>query len=82
MIGINQLLLLRRCYLKGKIGFQDVGIYYSIMICEKNKDKLLAVFERLEVKGLLFQVDNYNWELTDFGKSVIKDRFDLKKEAS
>jgi len=81
-LGINQLLLLKRCYLKGKIGFSDVGIYYNVMVCKKNKDKLVAVLERLELKGFLVQVDKYTWNLTDMGKLVVTDRFNFRKGAS
>ncbi len=71
-LGTNQLLLLKRClYSKKKfITDRDVKLVYGFK--DKNKRKL--VFEKLEIKGLMFCMDRKRWKLTYYGKQVVRDK--------
>ena len=78
-IGVNQLAILRRCYFKGHVGIKDVAIYYNIRIFRENRDRLIAVFEKLEICGLLVQCNVHNWQLTSNGKEVARNQLNLEK---
>ncbi len=80
-LGINQLAIVKRCYLKGNVGIQDVSLYYPIRLNRRNKNFFYGVFEKLEIRGLLVQSDPYHWVLTDFGKSFVEKNFNFKKES-
>jgi ribosomal protein S19E (S16A) len=81
-LGTNQLAILRRCYLKGHIGIRDISRYYNMRLCSQNRDRFAAILEKMEIKGLLVQVGEYNWELTVKGHEVVKNKFNLKKEVN
>jgi len=80
-LGVNQLALLRRCYLKGNIGIKDVSIYYNLRANLRNKQRLCVILEKLEIQGFLIQINQHNWKLTEQGKHVVIDYLNLKKEA-
>lgn len=79
-LGVNQLALLRRCYLKKSIGIQDVALYYGIRANHRNKDRLYSILEKLEIMGFFVQSNPHHWILTDFGKDFVEKEFNFKKK--
>lgn len=68
-LGINQLMLLRRCLLKGRLGVYDVGLYYRL----RRSEQRIAILEKLEFLGYLSPINRNRWVLTEEGKQILQD---------
>ena len=77
-ISINKLALIKRCSMKGHLSVSDVTRYYPF----RSSAKCLGVLEKMEIMGLLVQVNKYNWELTVKGKEALETRLNPKKEVN
>ncbi len=71
-LGSNQLLLLKRALYSRKkyLDVVDVNRVYGY----RDRDKCIVVLEKLEIKGILFRIDKKRWNLTEQGKTIVKER--------
>jgi len=81
MLGINQILRLRRCLQKERISIFDVKTIYNfsdkrIHYADSNR-KALVVLEKLEIYGLISKVSDmvpWFWTRTDEGKLFLDEK--------
>lgn len=81
MLGINQILLLRRCLQRGYISIYDVETVYNFSDKRRHYSssnrKALVVLEKLEIYGLISKVPDkvpWFWTLTDEGKLFLDEK--------
>ncbi len=81
MLGINQILLLRRCLQRNHISVSDVKIVYSFSDKKRHygnsNQKSLIALERLELYGLIVRVPDkvpWRWILTDEGRLFLAEK--------
>ena len=83
-LGINQLALLKRCYQKKEITIRDVTIYYRIpMDTKDNEQRLLAILEKLELRGFLRKTSYaypIGFTLTNLGKIIVEENTNIKSK--
>jgi len=77
-LGINQLMLLQRAKKKGYVTLSDVAMVYAMpnprnsYSARKQMEKQLLILQKMELRGLLQNVGNNRFVITEKGERMLE----------